>query len=67
MCRIDPALHDDALQQEGCTTVVMGGRECRGYVDIEATALANQGALQQWVRLALKFNKHAKSSRKRAA
>lgn len=67
MCRIDPALHDDRLQQKGCTSVVMRGRECRGYIHIQATALATQGALQHWIRLALEFNKHAKPSRKKAA
>lgn len=32
MCRIDPALHDAALEHKGCQTVVMKGRQYRGYV-----------------------------------
>jgi TfoX/Sxy family transcriptional regulator of competence genes len=31
MCRIDPAVHDAALQRRGCRTVVMNGREYRGF------------------------------------
>lgn len=30
MCRIDPALHDVAVERKGCETVVMGGRSYRG-------------------------------------
>jgi TfoX/Sxy family transcriptional regulator of competence genes len=35
MCRIDPALHDAALELKGCQTVVMKGRPYRGYVYID--------------------------------
>ena len=27
MCRIDPAIHDAAIQRQGCRSVVMKGRE----------------------------------------
>jgi TfoX/Sxy family transcriptional regulator of competence genes len=42
MCRIDPASHDAALERKGCTTVVMKGREYRGYVHIDADALSTE-------------------------
>jgi hypothetical protein len=57
MCRIDPALHDTALEREGCRTVVMKGREYRGYVYIDAEAVQTQEALTYWVDLALTYNK----------
>ena len=62
MCRIDPAKHDTALERNGCTTVVMKGREYRGYVDIDADALSTKGDLDHWVKLALDFNSRAKAS-----
>lgn len=62
MCRIDPTIHDAALQRKGCTTVVMKGREYRGYVRIAADALSTMGELDYWVKLALDFNSRAKAS-----
>ena len=56
MCRIDPAIHDTALERTGCTTVVMKGREYRRYVHIDAEALSTKADLDRWVKLALDFN-----------
>jgi TfoX/Sxy family transcriptional regulator of competence genes len=62
MCRIDPAIHDAALQRNGCRTVVMKGREYRGYVYVDAEAVTTKGDLEYWVGLALDYNKKAKAS-----
>ena len=62
MCRIDQAGHDAALERKGCTTVVMKGREYRGYVHIDADALTTKRDLDYWVRQALDFNSRAKAS-----
>ena len=62
MCRIDPAIHDAALERKGCTTVVMKGREYRGYVHIDAEAVSSKTDLYHWVKLALDFNGRAKPS-----
>lgn len=56
MCRIDPALHDAALEREGCETVVMGGRTYRGYVYVDAEAVRGEDALTYWIELALSHN-----------
>src|SRR5205085_12388769 len=39
MCRIDPDLHDSLLEREGCRTVVMKGRQYRGFVYVDVRAL----------------------------
>ncbi|MEW5881326.1 MAG: TfoX/Sxy family protein [Pseudomonadota bacterium] len=62
MCRIDPVLHDAALEHKGSRTVVMKGREYRGYVFVDAEALRTKGGLDYWVGLALDYNKRAKAS-----
>ena len=67
MCRIDPALHDAALEREGCQTVVMRGRQYRGYVYVGADAVRSIGALKCWVDLALSYNKAIASTTKRNA
>jgi hypothetical protein len=56
MCRIDPALHDEALKQDGVETVVMRGRPYPGYVFVPATAVKTAAALNRWIDLCLKHN-----------
>lgn len=64
MCRIDPALHEDAIQKKGVTTVTMGGRTYKGYVHITEDEVKTQKALVYWIGLALDYNKMAKASKK---
>lgn len=65
MCRIDPAIHDAALERKGCRTVVMNGRQYRGYVHVDAAALRTKRDLEYWVGLALDYNKRAKASNRK--
>jgi len=62
MCRIDPALHDAALKRKGARTVVMKGREYRGWVYVAAAAVQTKRDLDYWVRLSLDYNTRAKAS-----
>jgi TfoX/Sxy family transcriptional regulator of competence genes len=62
MCRINPALHDVALERKGCRTVVMKGRQYRGYVYVDAEALSTKGALDYWIALALNYNDRARAT-----
>lgn len=48
MCRIDPELHDKALTQSGCRTVVMRGHEYRGWIYVDADAVHTQRSLKHW-------------------
>ena len=56
MCRIDPALHDEALQQEGVETVVMKGRPYPGYVFVASNTVKSDAGLHRWIDLCLKYN-----------
>ena len=62
MCRIDPAMHDAALERKGCRTVTMKGRQYRGYVYVDAAVLRTKRDLDYWVGLALHYNATAKVS-----
>lgn len=62
MCRIDPDMHDVALERPGCTTVVMKGRSYRGFVYVDAEAVKAARDLDYWVGLALEYNSKAKAS-----
>lgn len=64
MCRIDPALHQEATQKDGCTTVTMRNREYKGYVHVREEVLHSDKALNYWLQLALDFNEIAKSSKR---
>jgi TfoX/Sxy family transcriptional regulator of competence genes len=66
MCRIDPGLHDSVVQREGCKTVIMKGREYRGFVYVDGDVLKTRRELEYWIRLALDYNSAVKpSSRKK--
>jgi TfoX/Sxy family transcriptional regulator of competence genes len=62
MCRIDPAIHDAAVERPGCRTVIMKGRQYRGYVHVDADAVRTKRDLDYWVGLALDYNSRAKAS-----
>ncbi len=57
MCRIDPQLHEQEVQRNGCSTVRMGGREYKGYLYINEENLTHEKDFEHWIGLALQFNK----------
>jgi TfoX/Sxy family transcriptional regulator of competence genes len=65
MCRLDPAIHDAAVERKGCRTVVMKGRQYRGYVHVDAAALKTKRDLTYWIELALDYNQRAKAARRK--
>ena len=65
MCRIDPRLHDEALSKKGTSTVMMKGREYRGFVHVDEAEVKTKKELDYWIELCLDYNKHAKSSKKK--
>jgi TfoX/Sxy family transcriptional regulator of competence genes len=65
MCRIDPSIHEGAIRREGARTVVMKGREYKGFVYVSRDVLKTKKHLEYWLKLAIDFNKFAKASKKR--
>ena len=65
MCRIDPEIHDTALQRRGSRTVKMKGREYKGYVYVSEEGLKTKKDFDYWIALSLEFNKKAKASKKK--
>ncbi|MBV9767651.1 MAG: TfoX/Sxy family protein [Acidobacteriaceae bacterium] len=65
MCRIDPAVHDQALQHEGCRTVVMRGRNYIGYVHVDTQVLSQERQMNYWIGLALDYNRVAPESKRK--
>lgn len=64
MCRIDPGVHEEAIKRKGSRTVIMRGREYKGYVHVDEDNIKNKRDFDYWIGLALDYNKIAKSSKK---
>jgi len=57
MCRIDPAIHEEAIKRKGARTVVMKGRDYRGYVYISEEGICEEEDFDYWIGLALDYNR----------
>ncbi len=64
MCRIDPALHDSVVEQNGCREMIHGGKVMKGFVYVQEDELKTKKQLTYWIKLALDFNSRAKASKK---
>ena len=65
MARVDPEMHETALQKKGCREMDFTGKPMRGFVLVSPEGTSTRKDLEFWVELALAFNKKAKPSRKR--
>jgi len=65
MCRIDPEIHNDLVEKQGCRTMDFTKRPMRGYILIDQTGMRNQQEFDYWIQLALDYNPFAKSSKKK--
>ena len=65
MCRIDPAIHEAAIERKGCRTMEMKGRQYKGYVFINDEGMKTKKDFDYWINLALDYNKKAKAAPKR--
>ena|SRR4030095_1265281 len=63
MCRIDPAIHEEVEKKKGVRTVMMKGREYKGYVYVNEESIKTKKDIEYWVGLSLDFNKRAKASK----
>lgn|SRR5574337_1955421 len=65
MCRIDPQLHDEAIQKKGCKTMVFTKRPMSGFIMVDDSGMKTKKEFDYWIDLALDYNKRAKASKKR--
>ncbi|MBI5858186.1 MAG: TfoX/Sxy family protein [Sphingobacteriales bacterium] len=66
MVRLDPAKYDEVMEKEGCKPMDFTGKVMKGFVFVDADVLNTKKKLEYWVKLALEYNKIAKSSKKPA-
>ncbi|PZF74901.1 TfoX/Sxy family protein [Taibaiella soli] len=65
MVRLDPAIYDIAIEENGCRPMILGDREMKGYVWVDEEVLHTQKQLMHWVKRGLEYNQFAKPSKKR--
>lgn len=65
MARIDPEIHETALQKKGCREMDFTGRPMKGFVFVSPDGTSKATQLSYWLELALDYNDKAKTSRKR--
>ena len=65
MCRFDPALQDEVAEKNGFQSMIMKGREYKGYGYIHPEGFKSKKDFEYWMNLCLTFNEKAKSSKKK--
>jgi TfoX/Sxy family transcriptional regulator of competence genes len=64
MCRFDPVLHESVVEKPGFRTMIMKGRELKGYGYVSQEAIHSKRDFDFWINLCLDFNSQAKASKK---
>jgi TfoX/Sxy family transcriptional regulator of competence genes len=65
MVRLDPKIYETVIGKEGCEPMNFTGKIMKGFVFVSEDVLKTKRQLEYWVKLALEFNKIAKSSKKK--
>ena len=65
MCRFDPTLQETVEKKNGFRTMIMKGREYKGYGYISPEGIKSKKDFDFWISLALEFNSKAKASKKK--
>ncbi len=65
MARINPDIHDQAIEKNGCREMDFTGKPMKGYVFVSPEAVESEKELSYWVNLALEYNPLAKASKKK--
>lgn len=56
MLRVEPSMHEQLIEQSGCSTVIMRGLPYRGWIHVTADALKTQKAFMRYIHLALSYS-----------
>jgi hypothetical protein len=64
MCRFDPKLQEEVSEKHGYQTILMKGKEYKGYCYVNPEGIMAKKDFEYFVSLCLDYNKIAKSSKK---
>jgi TfoX/Sxy family transcriptional regulator of competence genes len=65
MVRLNPDIHNEVIEKNGCRTMDFTSKPMKGYVFVEPEVIESDKDLKYWVDLALDYNSIAKASKKK--
>ena len=65
MCRFDPKLQDEVAEKNGFRSMIMKGKEYKGFGYLSQEGIKSKKDFDYWINLCLSFNKVAKASKKK--
>jgi len=65
MCRIDPAVYEQALELPGCREMDFNGKPMKGYVFVDEFGRRTQAQFTYWIGLCLDYNQRIKVAKKK--
>lgn len=66
MVRLNPDLHDEVIEMNGCREMDFTGKPMKGYVFVSPEAIESEKELTYWVNLGLDYNSIAKAAKKKS-
>lgn len=64
MCRFDPSLLEEITKRKGFQTMIMKGKEYKGYCYVSPEGIKTENDFDYWIKLCLSFNEQAKSTKR---
>ncbi len=65
MVRLNPDIHAEVIEKNGCREMDFTGKPMKGYVFVSPEAVESEKELAYWVNLGLEYNAIAKASKKK--
>ena len=65
MCRYDPALYEDVAEKNGFESMIMKGKEYKGFCYVDPVGFKSKKDFEYWVNLCLEFNDRARAAKKK--
>ena len=65
LCRIGPDIFEQALETNGCRSMIRNGKPLKDFVFVGEEAMRTQKQFDYWVNAALAFNPRAKATKKK--
>jgi TfoX/Sxy family transcriptional regulator of competence genes len=66
MCRFDPELHNKLIKEKVCETVIMKGRNYKGYIYVNENNIKSDDEIEFWINLALDWNEKCYPNKKQS-
>ena len=66
LVRLSPRDYEIEVHGEGCSPMIHGGREMKGFIFVTGPSIKSTAGLRRWVNMALDYNAEARETALRA-